>query len=416
MALQRIRSDFSGITARGLVAVLCAALLVSGDAMLLAQQEGPPASPAQKPAPKLSGDQIDSLVAPIALYPDPLLSQTLVASTYPLEIVQAQQWLAKNSSLKGDALAQAAMKQEWDSSVQAMVQYPDLVKRMTENIKWTTDLGNAFLAQQEDVMDSVQRLRLKAKESGKLQSTEQQTVTTKVVEKETVVVIQPASTQVIYVPTYSPTVIWGAPVYYPYPPIYYPPYYAGAALFTFSVGVAIGASMHGGYGWGCGWGHGGNTVIINNNNNYIKNTNVKNNVNVNNKASNWQHNPQHRGAVPYANSATAKQYGGSARGDSMATRQAQARTAGASTYGSNRGASSSASGSNRSAGASGMSGGDRVGNRSIPSSSSYGSSFGGGGSSPSHASASSARGSSSMGTSRGSSGASRSAGGGGKRR
>jgi hypothetical protein len=422
MALQKIHSGLSGLTARGLLAVLCAALLVSGDATLLAQQ-APPAAPApasapEKVAPKLSADQLDSLVAPIALYPDPLLSQTLVASTYPLEIVQAQQWLAKNSSLKGDALSQAAMKQDWDPSIQAMVTFPDLVKRMTEDITWTTNLGNAFLAQQEDVMSSVQRLRVKAKEAGKLATNEQQTVTTKVVEKETVVVIQPASTQVVYVPTYSPAVIWGPPLYYPYPPIYYPPYHAGAAFFTFSVGVAIGASMHGGWGYGCGWGHGGgNTVIINNNNNYIKNNNVRNNVNVNNKTNNWQHNSQHRGGAPYANSSMANKYGGTAKGASMSTRQAQARSGGASTYGSSRGASPSASGANRSGGASSMGGGDRVGNRSVPSSSSFGgSSFGGGGSSPSRASASSARGSSSMGSSRSHSGGGRSAGGGGRRR
>jgi hypothetical protein len=403
------------MTARGLVALLCALMLASGDARLLAQAAPPPAPAQEKAAPKLSADQIDSLVAPIALYPDPLLSQALVASTYPLEIIQAQQWLAKNSSLKGDALAQAAQKQDWDPSIQSMVALPDLVKRLTEDITWTTNLGNAFLAQQEDVMASVQRLRAKAKDAGKLASNAQQTVTTKVIEKETIVVIQPASTQVVYVPTYSPAVIWGPPLYYPYPPIYYPPYTAGAALFTFSVGVAIGASMHGGWGYGCGWGHGGgNTVVINNNNNYVKNNNVKNNVNVNNKASTWQHNAQHRGGAPYANSSMANKYGGTAKGASMSTRQAQARSGGASagTYSSNRGASPSTSASNRSAaGASSMSGGDRVGNRSIPSSSSYGGSFGGGGSSPSQASASSARGSSSMG-----SGGGRSSGGGGRRR
>ncbi len=405
------------MTARGFVFLLCAALLVSGDGIVLAQQEPPAAAQQEKQAPKLSADQIDSLVAPIALYPDPLLSQTLVASTYPLELIQAQQWLKKNSSLKGDALTQAVEKQDWDPSVQAMAAFPDLVKRMTEDITWTTNLGNAFLAQQEDVMDSVQRLRLKAKEAGKLATSEQQTVTTKVVETKTIVVIQPVSTQVVYVPTYSPTVIWG-PMYYPYPPIYYPPYYAGAALFTFGVGVAIGASMHGGWGYGCGWGHGGgNTVVINNNNTYVKNSNTKNNVNVNNTTSNWQHNSQHRGGAPYADKSTANKYGGSARGDSMSTRQTQARSGGTGGA-SNRSASPSNMSSNRSAGSSnfgGSGGGDKVGNRSIPpSSSSRSSGFGGSGSSPSRTSASSARGASSMGSSR-SSGASR-GGGGGRRR
>jgi len=108
---------------------------------------------------KLPADQLDSLVAPIALYPDPLLTQTLVASTYPLEIVQLHQWLSQNKNLKDKALADAVKKHDWDPSIQAMAAFPDLVKQLAENIKWTTDLGNAFLAQQSDVMDGVQRMR-----------------------------------------------------------------------------------------------------------------------------------------------------------------------------------------------------------------------------------------------------------------
>ena len=245
-----------------------------------------------------------------------------MASTYPLDIVAAQQWQAKNSTLKGDALTQAAEQQPWDPSVQALVSLPDALKVMSENIQWTTQLGDAFLGQESQVMDAVQRLRAKAKDGGKLASSEQQKVETKVVEEKTVIEIQPASTEVVYVPTYSPSVIWG-PMYYPYPPLYYPPYYGGAWL-GFGVGIAIGIGISGGWGWGCGWG-GNNTININNNNNYVSHHNRQNNVNRTGN-SNWQHNAQQRGGAPYKDRATANKYGGGARGDSAQARQSQARS------------------------------------------------------------------------------------------
>src|SRR6478735_2218950 len=159
-------------------------------------------------APKLSSGELDSLVAPIALFPDPLLAQTLAASTYPLEIIQLQQWLQKNKDLKDKALADAVAKQPWDPSIQSMAGLPDVVKRLADDIQWTADLGNAFLAQQSEVMDAVQRMRKKAQERGTLKSTEQQKVETKVVESKQVVVIQQANPEVVYVPTYNPTVVY----------------------------------------------------------------------------------------------------------------------------------------------------------------------------------------------------------------
>src|SRR5258707_14498885 len=195
------------------------------------------ASPQDQTA-KIPPDQLDSLVAPIALYPDPMLAQTLAASTYPLELMQLQQWLAKNPGLKDNALADAVAKQPWDPSVQALAGTPEVVKRLADDIQWTTDLGNAFLAQEADVMAAVQRMRKSAKDKNVLKTTEQQLVVTKVVESETVIVIEPANPQVIYVPTYSPEVVWGAPAY-PYPPIYYPP--AGSLALAFGVGIAMGA-------------------------------------------------------------------------------------------------------------------------------------------------------------------------------
>src|SRR5258705_4655356 len=260
---------------RLLIALTCAIVLAPGNAILLARQTQQPA--AQDTAVKIPGDQLDSLVAPIALYPDNLLSQTLVASTYPLEIIQLQQWLERNPDLAKDQkkLTEAVKKQPWDPSIQAMAPLPDVVKRLSDDIQWTTDLGNAFLAQQSDVMDSIQRMRAKAQGTGALASNQQQKVETQTVESKQVIVIEQASPEVIYVPSYNPTVVYGAPAY-PYPPIYYPPYTTGgviaASAISFGVGLAMGAAWGGGWGWGCGWG--GGDVNINRNNNFNPNTNI----------------------------------------------------------------------------------------------------------------------------------------------
>lgn len=395
--LQTLRERFQSAPGAVLVAFLCAWLAAPAETSLFAQEaqatQGAPAGSEQSS--NLSNEELESLVAPVALYPDPLLAQVLVASTYPLDVVDAQQWLAKNSGLKGEELTAAAEKQDWDPSVQALVLIPDALKRLSENIKWTTNLGDAFLAQQSEVMDAVQRLRAKAKEAGKLESTEQQKVETTTVESEQVIEIQPASTEVVYVPTYSPSVIWG-PMYYPYPPLYYPPYYGGAWL-GFGVGIAIGIGISGGWGWGCGWHGGGNTININNNNNFVSHYNRENNINRGGN-SNWQHNAQQRGGAPYKDRATANKYGGGARGDSAQARQSQAQARQGQSF--DRGGSS---GFDRG----GASSADRVGSRNVSSSARSSSAFGGS-QSGSSARMSSSRGASSMGGMRG--------GGGGRRR
>ena len=144
-------------------------------------------------------------MAPIALYPDPLLAQTLAACTYPLEVVQLQQWLKKNPGLKDKALADAVAKEPWDPSIQSMAALPDVVNRLANDIQWTTDLGNAFLSQQKDVMDAVQRMRKKAQDKGTLKSSEEQKVETKPVESgQQVIVIEQTNPQVVYVPSYRP--------------------------------------------------------------------------------------------------------------------------------------------------------------------------------------------------------------------
>lgn len=406
---------------RSVVALGCAVLLVPGGGLVLAQETSA-AGTADPADATLPPDQLDALVAPIALYPDPLLAQTLVAATYPLEIIQLQQWMAKNPDLKDKELADAVAKQPWDPAIQSMAAVPEVVNRLADDLQWTTDLGNAFLAQQNDVMDSVQRMRLKAKDKGALESNTQQTVETKVIEQKTVIIVQQTNPEVIYVPSYSPVVVYGPPIY-PYPPIYYPPYPPGAAFVSFSIGVAIGASIWGGSCCGCSWGH-SNNININVNNNFNRNANI-NTGNRGGGNNNWQHNAQHRGAAPYSSQATANKYGGSARGQLPSTRQASAkqqpaggnRSGGASAKpqpsgGGNRGASPRTS--NRAAGPAtanrgGSGGGDRIGNQNIPKSSpSKAGGFGGGSSgfSGSRAKASRSRGASSMG----------SRGGGGRRR
>src|SRR5436309_9108156 len=305
------------------MAIVGLALLSSGPGALAQQAQSQQAqsqvmtttTPTTQEAPKLASGELDSLVAPIALYPDPLLAQTLAASTYPLEIIQLQQWMDRNKSLQGKALADAVAKQQWDPSVQALVEFPDVVQRMAGNVQWTTDLGNAFLAQQSDVMDAVQRMRAKAQGTGNLKTSAQQVVQTETVPSgKQVITVEPAQPDVVYVPSYDPQVVYGAaPPAYPYYPYTYPGYVPGTAL-AWGAGIALGAAAWGSWGghWGnCDW-NGGN-VKINNNYNYNKNNNFNRNVSRQGQG-NWQHNPQHRGNAPYGNRQTANKYGGTARG------------------------------------------------------------------------------------------------------
>ncbi len=390
---------------------------------------------ADEEAPKIPNEKLDSLVAPIALYPDPLLAQTLAASTYPLEVIQLQQWLANNKHLKGQALVDSVEKQPWDPSVQATAAFPDVVKLLGDNVAWTMDLGNAFLAQQADVMDAVQRMRAKAQGKGILKTSPQQTVETEIVDGgDQVIVIEPADPEMVYVPSYNPTVVYGD-IGYAYPAMYYPPtgYYAAGAALAFGVGVALGVAWSGGWGYNCGWARG--DININNNNKYVKNSNRTTNISSGNRASQqpgggkWQHDPQHRGGAPYGDKGTANKYGGRSRvqpiGATGANRSSGSGIAGgnaalnrsAGNAGLNRGdGASQLGGSNAAANrpggvgglgagagtgirpsavGSGFSGGDRIGNRNVSPGSGYGSSrdaFGGGGFSGSSARVSSSRG------------------------
>jgi hypothetical protein len=331
-----------------LVALASAAFALTGIASfqaVWAQASAP--QPAAAPIPP---DQLDSLVAPIALYPDPLLAQVLAASTYPVEIIQLQQWLAKNPGLKDQALEDAVSKQPWDPSVQGLAGLPDVIKRLADDIQWTTDLGNAFLAQQKDVMEAVQRMRAKAQAKGNLSSTEQQTVQTKSVDNQQVIVIEQANPQVVYVPAYNPTVVYGPPPY-PYPPVYYPPPPPpGSLAISFGIGMAMGAAMGGAWGYGCGWG-GSSTVVINNNNNYVRTGGGG--------GGNWQHNAAHRGGTPYSNRTTASQYGGQGAGAGGRSGQVSAANRSAD---QGRGATSAGGGADR-IGSRDLSGGAGAGDR-----------------------------------------------------
>ena len=424
-----------GVTLRCLLAIVCAIVIAPGDTWALHSSGAGNAAPAQDQQPKIPADQLDSLVAPIALYPDPLLAQVLAASTYPLELIQLQQWLARNPGVKDKALVDAVAKQQWDPSIQAMAALPDVVKRLADDIQWTTDLGNAFLAQQSDVMDAVQRMRKKAQDTGNLKSSEQQKVETKVIESKSVIVVEQANPQVVYVPSYDPVVVYG-PAVYPYPPIYYPPagYYAAGMAISFGLGIAMGAAWGGGWGWGAGWGN--NQININSNNNFNRNTNInggnrnninggdRNNIGGGNRGgdASWNHNPQHRGGAPYRDQATADRFGGATRGDSLSNRQANARQQVGRQGGSlasNRGGDGGLG--NRAGGGLGAGGGgaDRIGGRDLSRSGSGNrDAFGGGsrGYNGSSARASSNRGASSMGSRGGGGGGGGRRAGGGRRR
>lgn len=298
------------------------------------------AQPAPVVAPTYTAAQIDQWVAPIALYPDALLSQILMASTYPANVIQAAQWSKDNPKMEGDAAIQAVASQPWDPSVKSLVAFPQLMSLMGENPPWVQNLGDAFLAQPKDVMDSVQRLRLLAQQAGALQSTPQQTVTTvtkpapaktasttatETTTSPTVIKIESADPQVVYVPTYDPNTVYGTWPNTTYPPVYLPP--SPGEQFTdslvkglgFSLGVATTYAIFSNIDWDDddGWDH--HHDDWDNHGGY--NHNGDNNININvdnfNRISGqhltdinrtWQHNPAYREGVPYPNNQLANRF------------------------------------------------------------------------------------------------------------
>ena len=306
--------------------------LVAGG-LLFAQQ---PVSPVQAPqagaqadGQLLSPQQLDTLVAPVALYPDRLLSQILVACTYPLEIAEASQWLQRNPNLQGPQLVDAARQQNWDPSIQALVIFPDVLTRLASDIRWTTDIGNAFLAQQADVMNAVQRMRAQAQASGKLRSNGQQTVTSEVQGNQSAIDIQPTNPEEVYVPYYNPEYIWGPPVYGYYPPWDYLDIGYGFG-YGFGPGIYIGG-FFGGLGWGgWGWGFGWFNHAIFLNGGFFGRFGFGG---PGFRAGGvWAHDAGHRLGVPYSNRALSARYGAasaaSARSSFAASRYNSATRAG----------------------------------------------------------------------------------------
>ncbi len=294
----------------------------------------PPGSFAQETVPAASTSQasvfkqedLDQLLAPIALYPDSLVSQILMASTYPLEIVSADRWLKATAELSSQEQVTALEAQEWDPSVKSLINFPQVLDMMNAKLDWTQKLGDAFLAQQKDVMDTIQKLRQKAQEQGNLKTTPEQTVI--VEQNPQVIIIEAANPEVVYVPVYNPTVVYGTWWYPSYPPYYYypPSYPYASAAFTFAAGVAVGAAW--GYAWGnCNW-HGGDVDIDVN-----RNTNINNNIDRSKHASqynrsgeagkgSWKHDSSHRKGVSYRDQGTAQKYNRASTTDAAKSREA----------------------------------------------------------------------------------------------
>jgi hypothetical protein len=288
------------------------------------QQAGPPGEPAAPPP--FKPEELEQIVAPIALYPDALVAQVMMASTYPIEVIQCARLVKANPKLKDTALNEELKKYDWDDSVKSLASFPQVLELMNEKLDWMQKLGDAFLGQRKDTMDAIQRLRAKAQAEGNLKSSEQQKV---IVEpataqpgqpaptQQTIIKIEPTNPQVVYVPAYNPTVVYGAWPYPAYPPYYpYPPGYAwGAAAVSFGVGMAVGAAVWG----GCNWGGGDVDIDVNKNNNFTNTVNrgdratqIKNERGSGQGQGgrqSWNHNPEHRKGAQYRDSGSQQKYG-----------------------------------------------------------------------------------------------------------
>jgi len=271
--------------------------------LLLATTLGAPA----RAQDAFSNEQLDQMLAPIALYPDSLLSQVLMACTYPSDVDEAVKWSKANPKQTGDAAVKAVEAKDWDPSVASLVAFPQALAMMGERPDWVQNVGDAFLAQPEAVMDSVQRLRAAAQKAGNLKTTQQQTVIVEApAPQQTIIKIEPAQPQVVYVPAYNPTVVYGAWPYPSYPPYYWPTpgYVFGNALMAgiaFGTGVAITNAIWGGFDWG--------RRDININVNRYNNINVNKRLSVNQTNIKWNHNADHRRGVPYRDAKSREQYG-----------------------------------------------------------------------------------------------------------
>jgi hypothetical protein len=277
-----------------------------------------------------NSQQLDQMLAPVALYPDALLSQIFMAATYPSDVAEAATWSAANPKAQGDDAVKQVNTKPWDPSVQSLVAFPQVLAQMKQHPDWVQNVGDAFLAQPDDVMASVQRLRTQAKAAGNLSSTSQQKVTEQAAppgstEGPTIIQIEPADPQVVYVPQYNPSVVYGSWPYPAYPPTYWPPpygYYPGQALATglaFGVGIAITGALWGGFNWG----HGDVNVNVNR---YNSVNNVNNRISGNGNQR-WNHNPDNRRGTPYRDQGSRQRFdqgrGGSQQREAFRGRDSQ---------------------------------------------------------------------------------------------
>src|ERR1700722_14502587 len=278
--------------------VLLALAIVAATSVSAAAQQAasspPPASQSEQAL--LKPEQLEAVVAPIALYPDALLANMLAAATYPLEVVEADRFIKEKKDFKGEALKAEVDKKGWDDSVKALTATPSVLDTMSDKLDWIRSLGDAMLAQQADLMDAIQRLREKARSNNKLSTTKQQKVTVKQQDGKQAIVIEQTDPNQVYVPYYEPAVVYGAWPYANYPPYYFGyPSYIGAGVIA--AGVAFGTARAIGrwgnyWGGGCNWG---------NRNVYVNHRTLNRN--------NWQHNPAHRQGVRYSNASVQQRFG-----------------------------------------------------------------------------------------------------------
>ena len=262
---------------------------------------------AQDAAKPFKPEELDQMLAPIALYPDALLAQTLMAASYPLEVVEAARWSQSNPNLKGDAAVTAVKDKSWDVSVKSLTAFPQVLAQMSKNLDWMQKVGDAMVAQEQDVADSIQRLRAKAADAGSLKSGKEQTVTTQGSGADRTIVIEPASPDIVYVPTYDSRAVYGTWPSPAYPPTYYPPppgYGFGTALMQglmFGAGIAATTALFGAWNWGRG-----NSYVNVNVNRAVNIDRTFNTANINN--GRWQHDTTHRKGVAYRDAASRQRF------------------------------------------------------------------------------------------------------------
>ena len=290
-----------------ILAAALSALLAFASAANAQSEEAPlppPTSVAPPAQPAFSQQELDQMLAPIALYPDPLLSQILMASTYPLEVVEAARWSRSNPSLRGDAAVKAIERQDWDPSVKSLVAFPQILQMMDEKLDWTERLGDAFLAQESQVMDTVQGLRQRAYAAGNLTSTDQ----IRVEQQGQTITVEPANPDLIYVPYYDPTVVYGTWWWYDYPPIFWAPWpeYYYQSGFAWGIGITITTGF---FFADCDWRH--RRVNVVNVNNFYYNRiehGERHPPRVNRAPGVWHHDPDHRRGVPYRDASLRRQF------------------------------------------------------------------------------------------------------------